>query len=70
MRSLIRREIFAGRGIQKGSNLVDDDLLLLRPSAPGDGLGSDNYDRLLGCRVKCDITKGQLITLDLLDEGV
>jgi sialic acid synthase SpsE len=69
MKSLIRREIFAGREIQRGSNLVDDDLLLLRPSAPGDGLGPDNYDRLLGCRVKCDIATGQLITLDLLDNG-
>ena len=69
-KSLIRREIFAKRAIPKGSSLVDDDLLLLRPSTPGDGLGADYYSRLLGCKVNCDIAKGRIITSNLLDQEV
>jgi len=69
-KSLIRREFFAKRAIPNGSSLVDDDLILLRPSTPGDGLGADYYSRLLERKVNCDIGKGQIITSNLLEQEV
>jgi len=67
-KSLIRREFYAKRDIARGTALAEEDIILLRPSTPGQGFGPEHYYSLLGKVVNRDIKKGQCISRMLVDD--
>jgi len=66
-KDLIRRVFCAKHAIPRGARFTDENLLLLRPNIPGEGLDASFSSSLQKCRTACDLEKGQLITREMID---
>ena len=62
--SVARKSLVAARDIPAGSHLVIDWVTLKRP---GTGLNPSVMNQLIGLRVKRDILKGTMLTLDMFE---
>jgi len=67
IREVIRRKIYAKNNINAGDILKSDDIILLRPDSYNAGLDSNHYPNILGKRLKLNIKKGDLLTMDMIN---
>lgn len=61
IKKLIRRKFAAKRDISKGSEISDQDLMLLRVEEANEGFGAEWYDYLVGKKTSSDISQYDLI---------
>ena len=64
LRNIVRRSAFSCRNLRKRDSIRDVDIIFLRP---GDGIGPDHLDELIGKRILKDVPVGTKLTWDMFD---
>ncbi len=65
-RPLFRKSLMAGRDIKAGEVIVPEMLFAMRPQEYAGGLPSEEYEKVLGKKVKKDMKKFEAITKEIL----
>ena len=62
----MHRSVTALMDIKAGERFTEENLGLLRP---GDGIGPMEWERIIGCKAKVKIKKGQKLVWEDIDES-
>lgn len=61
---LFRRAIYPSRDIPAGTRIMEEDLVTLRPCV---GLGAENFYKVVGKKLKVDVTKHQKLAFNMFE---
>ena len=61
---IFRRSIYFVENLKQGEVITEKHIRRIRP---GFGLAPKHYENVLGSRVKCNVTKGERVTLELIE---